>query len=190
MNLQVMSRRPYLMAGSQRGAVLVVSLLLLLVMTLLGLGASQSTRLQERMAGNQRDLEVAMQSAEAGLRAAEELLQPTRVVLTCVTPTNGCAAYERATLVDQGGQPLDLTGQSATWWQQWGDVPDFSDDLLSVTPPQFVIEWVAEVRDSLSQGGSTPVMVRDFYRSTARSSGTTDTAEVVVQSTFARLGFE
>ncbi|HEY5758074.1 MAG TPA: PilX N-terminal domain-containing pilus assembly protein, partial [Steroidobacter sp.] len=51
----------------QHGAALVISLLLLLIMTLLGLGASQSTRLQERMAGNQRDQELALQAAEAAL---------------------------------------------------------------------------------------------------------------------------
>ena len=43
----------------QRGAVLVVSLLLLLVMTMLALGASQSTRLQERMSASMRDRDLA-----------------------------------------------------------------------------------------------------------------------------------
>lgn len=187
--MRAINRAPGPVHASQQGAVLVVSLLLLLVMTLLGLGASQSTRLQERMAGNQRDLEVAMQSAEAGLRAAEGLLQPDREVLTCDTP-RGCAAYEMKTLVDEDQRRLDLAGQSPQWWAQWGDVPDFSDDLTSVSPPQFVIERVAEVRDSLSVGGAYPVPVRDFFRSTARSSGTTETAEVVLQSTFARVSFE
>lgn len=190
MNLQAPFRPCGPLRGQQRGAVLVVSLLLLLVMTLLGLGASQSTRLQERMAGNQRDLEVALQSAEAGLRAAEERLRPQVEVFTCVTPTSGCSAYEMMTLVDGDGRRLDLSRQQSEWWAQWGGIPDFSADLASITPPQFVIERIAEVRDTLSIGGPSPVPVRDFYRSTARSSGTTDTAEVVVESTFARLGFE
>lgn len=190
MNLQVTFRPQPPLRTQQRGAVLVVSLLLLLVMTLLGLGASQSTRLQERMAGNQRDLEVAVQSAEAGLRAAEELLRPQVDVFTCITPTDGCAAYEMKTLTGEDGRRLDLTRQSPQWWAQWGDIPDFAEELASVSPPQFVIERVAEVRDTLSVGSSQMVMVRDFYRSTARSSGTTDTSEVVLQSTYARVGFE
>lgn len=175
----------------QQGAVLVISLLLLLIMTLLGLGASQSTRLQERMAGNQRDVEVALQSAEAGLRAAEELLRPQVDVYTCTfeTKSESCSAYEMNTLVADGRR-LDLARQSSQWWQEWSDIPDFSANLASVSPPQFVSERIAEVRDTLSIGGPAPVPVRDFYRSTARSSGTTDTAEVVVESTFARLSFE
>lgn len=55
----------------QQGAVLIVSLLLLLIMTLLGVSAMQTTTLQERMAGNTRDRAVALQASEYALRDAE-----------------------------------------------------------------------------------------------------------------------
>ena len=58
----------------QRGAVLVVSLLLLLVMTVLALGASQTTRLQERMSAGMRDRDLAFESSEAGLRTGERII--------------------------------------------------------------------------------------------------------------------
>ncbi|MGA9851432.1 MAG: PilX N-terminal domain-containing pilus assembly protein [Gammaproteobacteria bacterium] len=54
----------------QNGFVLIVALLLLLVLTILGLAAAQSTSVQERMAGNARNHDLAFQSAEAGLNAA------------------------------------------------------------------------------------------------------------------------
>jgi type IV pilus assembly protein PilX len=61
----------------QRGAVLAISLLVLLVMTVLGVAAMGSTTLQERMANNNRQQQVAFQSAEAALRAAENYLGNT-----------------------------------------------------------------------------------------------------------------
>lgn len=179
-------------AASQRGAVLIVSLLLLLVMTLLGLGASQSTRLQERMAGNQRDLELAMQGAEASLRAAEELLAPDRALTTCVVAGEACEAYEMGTLVvPNSNVALDLARQSDAWWVAWGSQYQFSSNLASVRwAPEFINERVGELRDSFGVGGPYLNVVRDFHRATARSSGMTDTAEVVVQSTYARITFE
>ena len=60
---------------SQRGVVLVISLLLLLVLTLIGLAATRSTTLEERMTANQRDQDVAFQAAEAALRDGESALQ-------------------------------------------------------------------------------------------------------------------
>lgn len=186
-------RNPRFAAARQRGAVLVVSLLLLLVMTILGLGASQSTRLQERMAGNQRDQEIALQSAEASLRAAELRLSPTNpIVATCRTPGgSACDAYEMRTFVDGDDVPLDLAKQADTWWNSYGRDYQFATALGGVaTTPEFAVERIAEVREVLSVGDSNLDTVRDFYRATARATGMTDTSQVVIQSTYARIGFE
>jgi type IV pilus assembly protein PilX len=175
----------------QRGAVLVVSLLLLLVMTLLGLGASQSTRLQERMAGNQRDLELALQGAEAGLRAAEDLLPSDDIVDLCTSPGTTCDAYEENTLVNSSQLALDLARQSDEWWETWSTEYPAPDSLNSLQqPPQFVNERVARMRDTLSEGDPSIKVVREYYRSTARSRGLTDSAQVIVQSTYGRVTLE
>lgn len=58
----------------QRGVSLVVALVILLLLTLLGLGASQVTIQQERMAGNFRETNEAFQSAEETLREVEQCL--------------------------------------------------------------------------------------------------------------------
>lgn len=174
----------------QRGAVLVISLLLLLVMTLLGLGASQSTRMQERMAGNQRDLELAMQGAEAGLRAAEELLPSNRPVSLCTTNGSNCSAYLENTLVDSSRAPLDLGRQSNDWWDTWSKQHPANSTLGLANPPQFVSERVARMRDTLSEGDPNIKVVREYYRVTSRSRGLTDSAQVVVQSTYGRITFE
>lgn len=60
-----------ILSRKQGGAVLVVSLVMLLLLTLLGLSAMRSATLSERMAGNLRDRMHALQAAEAALRAGE-----------------------------------------------------------------------------------------------------------------------
>lgn len=61
-------------ASSQRGAVLIVSLIFLLLMTIIGVTTMQTTTLQERMAGNTRDMNIALQASETALRDAEAWL--------------------------------------------------------------------------------------------------------------------
>lgn len=59
----------------QRGAVLIIAMIMLLVLTILGIAGIDSSGMQIRMANNQRDRIVAMQAAEAGLMAAEIYLE-------------------------------------------------------------------------------------------------------------------
>jgi Tfp pilus assembly protein PilX len=58
----------------EKGVALVVALILLVVMTLLGLGAMRSVTLEEKMAANTFDRSLSFQAAEASLREAESLL--------------------------------------------------------------------------------------------------------------------
>jgi type IV pilus assembly protein PilX len=58
-------------ARAQRGAVLMVALMFLVILTMLALTSMTGTTLEERMAGQYRDLNLAFQAAEAGLRDAE-----------------------------------------------------------------------------------------------------------------------
>jgi type IV pilus assembly protein PilX len=58
--------------GNERGAVLIVSLIFLVILTMLGVTAMSSTTFEERMAGNARDAALAQQAAEAALREARD----------------------------------------------------------------------------------------------------------------------
>lgn len=62
----------------QSGAVLLVALVALLALTLLGMAAIDSSGLQMKMANNHRERLIAMQAAEAGLRAGEEYVENLR----------------------------------------------------------------------------------------------------------------
>ncbi|MCX7100437.1 MAG: PilX N-terminal domain-containing pilus assembly protein, partial [Methylobacter sp.] len=57
-------------AINQSGAVLIISLIMLLLLTLIGTTAMQTSTLEEKMAGNLRDRDIAFQAAESALRDA------------------------------------------------------------------------------------------------------------------------
>ena len=59
----------------QQGAALFVSLMFLIILTLIGLSAANVGIMQERMAGNVRETNVAFQNAEATLREVENAVR-------------------------------------------------------------------------------------------------------------------
>ena len=63
--------------GLQRGAVLYIALIMLILLALLGVIGLQVSGLQERMAYNYRTLNLAFQNAEAGARTAECFVEAT-----------------------------------------------------------------------------------------------------------------
>jgi type IV pilus assembly protein PilX len=67
---------PFTSYQAQTGVVLVISLIILLLLTIIGLTAMQTTALEEKMAGNLRDKSLAFQAAESALRSAELSLNP------------------------------------------------------------------------------------------------------------------
>ncbi|MAY42817.1 MULTISPECIES: PilX N-terminal domain-containing pilus assembly protein [unclassified Neptuniibacter] len=57
--------------SDQKGAVLIVALIFLVVLSLIGVSSMQGTTMQETMSGNLRDQYSAFNAAEAGLREGE-----------------------------------------------------------------------------------------------------------------------
>ena len=55
----------------RNGAVLIISLIILLLLTIIGMTAIQTTLLEEKMAGNLQEQNIAFQAAESALRAGE-----------------------------------------------------------------------------------------------------------------------
>ncbi|WP_179957737.1 pilus assembly PilX family protein [Exilibacterium tricleocarpae] len=82
-----MSER-FVVPHRQQGAVLVVSLVILLVMSVVGVSSMVSTTLQERMAGNARQKTLANSAAETALRNAEAYL------VTQITSTPRLARFD------------------------------------------------------------------------------------------------
>ena len=89
----------------QRGAVLVVSLIILLVLTLIGVSAARTVLLEEKMTFASRDAKVALEVAESLVRAAE-------VEIEGMSTTGGFGVT--AHLHPEGEGP-DSLFDSATW---------------------------------------------------------------------------
>lgn len=192
MSVRIQMKTPTSTKRYQSGAVLVVSLLLLLVMTVLALGASQATRMQERMAGNARDHDLALQSAEAALRTGERLIDdPTLTTAPIACSTGRCKFYELNVL------PGNVAYQSTAWWtanawnyssaNSWSTAgTEMSGPGLARQDPQFFIEELEDVPDTLTIPPTGPPPSRMYYRITSSAQGGSNTAQVVLQSTFAR----
>src|SRR5690606_41431153 len=73
--------------SSQNGAVLIVGLIMVLLITIIGLAAVRGSNMQEMMAGNMRDMNISFQNAEAGLRIGES--QVNAVALTSTFAGSG-----------------------------------------------------------------------------------------------------
>ncbi|WP_299197725.1 PilX N-terminal domain-containing pilus assembly protein [uncultured Amphritea sp.] len=57
--------------NKEQGAVLIIALIFLLVLSFIGVSSMQGTTMQEKMSGNLRDRNSAFNAAEAGLREGE-----------------------------------------------------------------------------------------------------------------------
>ncbi|MBK8289087.1 MAG: hypothetical protein IPK95_11020 [Cellvibrionales bacterium] len=183
---------------------------MLLLLTLIGVAGMRDTLLQEKMAGNMRDREIALQAAESALRAGEaQLAQLTEPVFTNTnglydhnTPA-GLAAMQRK----KSGVPVteQVFWQQATSWTAAKSItyPFALDDVNN--PPRYVIEKLTAAMStdkSTYTGGTDPNFVTNItanvevpdphisypdYRVTARGEGPTGDAIVILQATFRRV---
>lgn len=152
----------FLSMHRERGSALAIALIFLLLMTLLGVSAMRSSNMQERMAGNLRDRNMAFQAAEGALRGGEAWLM--NVVNQQTADLNAQmlnpAAWDGVAPAPTGNI-LALDGQLA------------ADPEFYVGPP------------SLRRVGiQLPPDFRRIYPVTARGEGGSDVAVVVLQSTF------
>src|SRR5690242_21859875 len=86
----------------ERGVILLLALIFLILLTLLAIGASSGSLLQQRMVAAIRSAQLASLSADTALRGAEWRIWNTSSVvggtLQCSTadinPTTGCVKYD------------------------------------------------------------------------------------------------
>ncbi|WP_308363763.1 MULTISPECIES: PilX N-terminal domain-containing pilus assembly protein [unclassified Microbulbifer] len=171
--------------SSQRGATLLVGLIMLLLMTVIALAAVRGSGMQELMAGNMRDRNLAFQAAEAGLRAGEQVL-------------NGAALPGFQNGSTTTGYVKNLTGSRRTgFWDgyDWANRSAATSMGLGQveSQPVFVIEEVTStLASSGADGGAVDwlniLKTEDvvYYRITSRGVGGTSNSEVIVQSTYKR----
>lgn len=162
----------------QGGTVLVVSLIILLLMTLIGITAMNTTGLEEKMAGNSRDRNFAFQAAESALREAENTIQ-----ISCTKPSS-CPGLALTPL-----DSLDFTTMTnANWVTNGIEYGTAAKDIAEVTAdPRYIIEALPFVSDSNDPG--KPFPGSSYYRVTARGTGSSNGATVILQATIGVRNF-
>lgn len=194
-----MAFKPVL-ARQQSGAVLVISLIMLLLLNIIGVTALQTTTLEEKMAGNMRDRIIAFQAAEAALRDAEaDIANVVNNKRPRISGFSGFKANCGATTLSRTDDGLCYKGKNKAFstaerkWEKpdWagvasiaygtytntGSTPVKIDARLSA-PPRYVIEALGNLK------GSCDAVSNFCYRITARAQGVDPNTVVLLQTVY------
>ncbi|MEH6824819.1 MAG: PilX N-terminal domain-containing pilus assembly protein [Motiliproteus sp.] len=169
----------------QQGIALIICMIVLVVLTISGLSSIRDTSMEERMAGNMKNRNLAFQAAESALREGEEFLN-SAVVLPDFDGTGGLYSQFSSGAV---------TSMSSSWAdpsavRTFGGDSDLSTYNLSlpevVAAPVYIIERMDSLAptSSVEAGQAQDTVI--YYRITTRAVGSTDTARVILQTVYRR----
>ncbi|MEE9338526.1 MAG: pilus assembly protein [Methylococcaceae bacterium] len=164
--------------NKQAGAILVVSLIILLIMTLLGVSVMSVNILEEKMVNNDRQYKEALHAAELTLREAEKLIDPDATYsgeLTTDQTTASNRGLYLATAAPTGGW---WTGVS---WSNSNQVRESSSSSTNKAIHYIVEQLPAAPADSLEAGLS---VTKKYYRITSRAVIAGSNAKVILQTTY------
>jgi type IV pilus assembly protein PilX len=159
----------------QTGVVLVISLIMLLLLALIGVTGMQVTSLEEKMAGNAQDQNVAFQAAESTLKEAEIFILASS--LSIYDGSKG--------LLDQTDSELDYFDHGTWTAANSSTSADFGEKFTnnlgkSIADPRYIIKKVSLIPAS---GGTGPKTV---FKITARAEGLNPGTQVILQEIFER----
>lgn len=148
----------------QRGASLLVALMFLIVLTMLGVTAAQNSSMEERMAGNTRNRDMALQSAEAALTYVQNNLGTGDNIRGMTYPSTGLRVYDGTIAND------------ATYWRgyNWSSASLTANISLAqvAEQPKYVVDKLPTVAGT------------EYYRVTTRGVGKEANAVVVLQAMY------
>jgi len=202
----------------QQGGVLIVSLILLLILTIVGVSGMKMTSLEERMSGNYKDHEMAFQAAEAALVEAENFIENANLTTSDFYTDPACSGTNcfksdcTGGTINGSGGGLCFTGDFAvssepvnscevdnskpwedmTRWATAGQVANASSLTDLAAEAKFIIEFRCfTVRDD-SNASADPAVLAQWallFRITALANGGTSDSRVMLQSTYKKLDF-
>jgi type IV pilus assembly protein PilX len=164
--------------ATQQGVVLIVCLILLLLLTLIGTTGMQMTSLEEKMASNMRDRNLAFQAAESALVAGETWLETVVAI-----PVAFCSkANGRYLPLDK-----DCNGATAETEPVWDSIGAW-DNTNSVAYAGELSNLSADPRYIIEDMGCLPAPAAcpgiHNYRITARATGGSPDSVVILQSIY------
>lgn len=193
-------------ARRQEGVALVIGLVFLLITTLMAVTAMSGVVMQERMAGNLRNVSIATSGAESALRAGELYL--INLIARGEQPIGDCAASDSHSIYNRdsvgcGGFIAADNFRSARDWLESPPAAtrDYPSSLISSVQlgshegagmarrPQFLIEHLGDLNPPAGEwnrGGryDPPEPVPRAYRITGRSTGASVTVVRSSESAF------
>lgn len=167
----------------QSGAVLIISLVLLLVITMLAVGSMQSSTLEERMAGNTRDRNLAFQSTESAIREAEVFIEN----IVSLGNFDGTAGL-------YGQTHAEPSYYDTATWSTASNYVVANTDFGSYQAPRYFIKYFTVVTGTegalnlSGYGDNKGTGDVSVFRITAKGTGAgADSAEVVLRSQYGRI---
>ena len=182
------SRAPH---TTQRGMSLFPAMIFLLVLAIIGVSVLNNTLVQEKMAGNVKDSNVAFQAAESGLRDAEADVVKN---ITSGTVFSASCANGLCTPPSTWPTPLSIDISKAIDWSNTGIRRSYGSQTGAASLPDvaaqplYVIEKLSSLPvgpgGSVGIGANPPASGGAGYRLTVLATGTRAETRVVLQSTF------
>ena len=168
----------------QRGAVLVISLIMLLLLTIIGVTAMRTVTLEERMAGNMRDRNLSAQAAESALRfGADWISAQTSRPSPDATGTNGVWNLDAVGNLDN--PVFNWVGTGFEYGVAPGASTDSSDIGGVIRDPRYVVEERYFFADDTSPESLAKGIGWYYYQVTGAGFGGSDNTRTVLQATIA-----
>jgi len=167
--------------NKQTGFTLIMSLVLLVILTMLGLTSTQSTRTEIAMAGNMREADMAFQVAEIGLRSAEVYIEDSVSNTDFNDPDTGLYGQTD----DDPNYFLDAS---------WATAQESGSVIANVlNQPKFIVKYLGDrSQNSVAMvniggyGKEQPGETVSNFRTTSLGGGQTDSATRMVQSYYGK----
>ncbi len=199
------------MQRKQSGAVLIVTLMLLIVMTVLGLSSMNNSIMEEKMAGNLRNSNMSFMAAESGLRVAEQSI--VDLSSKPVPSEDGSSGiwlldYPDANFdasVDEAPSEFWWLANAQSWWANDADAGTGTDsntlyhlgddnalggtgaDADKTLTSHYVVEYLQPVCDTMNVGQqSDQQSCEEYYQITALGLGAGSGSRTYLRSTIKR----
>ncbi len=180
----------------QEGMVLVVGLVMVLLLSIIGLAAIRGSGLQEAMAGNMREKNMAFQAAESSLRVCEDFISAANR-----TPPSPSCLDGLGSCLDLNAIPAQSILNDDAFWRLKSFKTAITNSVnkpvfgsLASQPSCIIEELDVDVAASAAAHGSATGRAGSQatgapfpYRVTALGSGSAQNTEAVTQTSYNRL---
>ncbi len=178
------------LAARQRGVVLISALLLLIVMTIFAMSMFRSFGVQEKIAGNVREKQRALQSAESAQQYAEVWLSNLTTATPAVVPCSGVVPVTAPGVVQICSNVLTLVaagGVTSVPWNVGGATTGFSynpNNAMSVSATAGANTYAGLPQFYISDLGVAASGTGEVYQVDAWGYASNTNTVAVVESTY------